>query len=498
MGDGTYSGDAAQPQSFSRIFSFSSAGIAAGAILLAALVLRILGARGELWLDELWSLMLINEARERHDFFWVLATDNNHYLNTLYLYLVGADAPVILQRALSIALGAATVLVAGLAMRRTGLAGILGAMVLFGIGYPLVNYGSEARGYAGLILAVQAAILLTERVAIAPPSEPKRKLAFWLGVVCTAGALFQPIMLSAVLGLMAWTAWINRPAGAITLRGGFAAVLIAARRFSWTVRLLLPFAAVIAFGVIHAGGYRIQGSVPFTAEGFVVGYGGLLHLLLGLPEATPPWVALIIAAVALALAFRLTRARDDRRLSLYFIFLLGIPLAMFVAQLPNIHFPRYYLASGIVFLLLLADLFAWAWQRGGAPRAFGVLISIAILIGNGAEDARLLRDGRDQSATAIRMIGEAGPVLVSSDQDVRNRPVVAFFAARMKLPVTYVPLAELCDQPVTWLLSSSPESEMTDAFDTSVIGCKKVFIKSAAFAQWGLSGLPWIVYRVQP
>ena len=30
--------------------------VAAGAILIVAFVLRILGARGELWLDELWSL----------------------------------------------------------------------------------------------------------------------------------------------------------------------------------------------------------------------------------------------------------------------------------------------------------------------------------------------------------------------------------------------------------------------------------------------------------
>ena len=97
---------------------------------------------------------------------------------------------------------------------------------------------------------------------------------------------------------------------------------------------------------------------------------------------------------------------------------------------------------------------------------------------------------------AIRI--DTRPVLVSSDQDVRNRPLVAFFAARMKLPITYVPSAEICKQPVAWLLSSSRESEMPDVIDTSGIGCKKVFSKQAAFPQWGLSGLPWVVYRVQP
>jgi hypothetical protein len=156
-------GTASAGSRFALPFRISaSTGAAAAAILLLALILRILGARGELWLDELWSLKLIDEVKARHDLFWGLAVDNNHYLNTLYLYLVGADAPVLVQRGLSIALGTATVAVAGLAMRRSGAAGMLGAMVLFAVSYPMVNYGSEARGYAGLILMTLLALMLTE------------------------------------------------------------------------------------------------------------------------------------------------------------------------------------------------------------------------------------------------------------------------------------------------------------------------------------------------
>jgi len=371
-------------------------------------------------------------------------------------------------------------------------------MVIFTLSYPLVNYGSEARGYAGLICAILLAILLTERVAVAPPADPKRKLTIWLGVVCTAGALFQPIMLSAICGLMAWTAWINRPAGTITARGAFASVSVALARFTWTARFLIPFAAIIAIGVIHADGYRIAGSVPFTAPGFVIGYGGLLHLLLGLPDAVPAWVALAIAAVALGLVFLLTRPRDDRRLSLYFIFLLGIPLAMFVVRLPNIQFPRYYLASGIVFLLLLADLFAWAWRRGLAARLAGIAALAAVMVGNGFEVAWLLENGRDQSAAAMQLIGQSGPARVASDQDVRNRPVVEFMAEFLKLPITYVPATEICAQQPEWLLSSWPVADQPEAVDTSTIGCKKIFVKQASFPQWGLSGLPWTVYRAAP
>ena len=39
----------------------SAFGLVAAAIVLAGIVLRLLAARGELWLDELWSLRLIDE-----------------------------------------------------------------------------------------------------------------------------------------------------------------------------------------------------------------------------------------------------------------------------------------------------------------------------------------------------------------------------------------------------------------------------------------------------
>jgi hypothetical protein len=466
------------------------AAVAAGAILLLAFILRILGADGELWLDELWSLRLIDEMRARHDFLWGLAVDNNHYLNTLWLWIVGADAPVLLQRALSILLGLATVAAAGFALRRSGAPGMLCAMLLFALSYPMVNYGSEARGYAGLMLMTLLAILLTGS-ATAGSEQARRRL----GLVNVLGLLFQPIMLGAIAGEMAWSAWMRRPSGLRrdAIRG---TVVTTAATFSWTVRLMIPVAAIIAFAVIHAGGYRIAGSVPFTAAGFVSGYGGILHLLLGLPDGVPDWVALLISAGLSAAGLQLARRGAPDRAALYGVFLVVLPLAMFIARLPNIHFPRYYLASAVVFLLLLGDLFAASWQRGGAARWLGAVVLAAIAVGNLVDVSRLLRDGRDQSAAVMQMIGGAGPVLVTSDQDVRNRPIVEFFAARLDLPLTYVPTKEICKKRPLWLLSSSFAADMPEGFDTSAVGCQKVYHKQAAFPQWGLSGLPWTVYRL--
>jgi hypothetical protein len=56
-------------------------------LILAGAMLRIRGARNDLWLDEIWSLKLAQSAKSVMEIFTRLHHDNNNYLNTLYLYL---------------------------------------------------------------------------------------------------------------------------------------------------------------------------------------------------------------------------------------------------------------------------------------------------------------------------------------------------------------------------------------------------------------------------
>jgi hypothetical protein len=262
------------------------------------------------------------------------------------------------------------------------------------------------------------------------------------------------------------------------------------------VRLLVPVVAIVAAAVLTEGGYRIMGTVPFSAAGFAAGYGGLLRLLLGLPDAVPDGIGLLALPVAIGLWAAMGGARDRRRFSLALIFLIGLPLAMFVARLPNVHFPRYYLASGSLFLLVLAELFGAAWRRSGAARAVALVALLAIGIGSACDDARLLADGRDQTAAVMQMIAADGPARVTGDQDVRHGPVVGYFARRLRLPITYVDSTAICTQDPQWLVSNAPRDEMPDVLDTaSVTGCHRIFKRVAYFPQWGLSGLAWNLYR---
>src|SRR3954468_23417206 len=115
-----------QPQGAPRRSLASSTVMAAGGLaLLLGLALRIRGAEGDLWLDEIWSLRLVGLLRPGRFLIASLAVDNNHYLNTLFLLLAGPDAPVLVLRSFSILLGLAAIPVAGYALRRAGPSGVI-------------------------------------------------------------------------------------------------------------------------------------------------------------------------------------------------------------------------------------------------------------------------------------------------------------------------------------------------------------------------------------
>jgi hypothetical protein len=76
------------------------------------LTLRLLGARGDLWHDEIWSIVLLKPLTSVDQIFWRINHDNNHFLNSIYQYVVGPDAAPLVQRGLSITLGACTVIAA--------------------------------------------------------------------------------------------------------------------------------------------------------------------------------------------------------------------------------------------------------------------------------------------------------------------------------------------------------------------------------------------------
>src|SRR3954470_581880 len=96
---------------------------------LSAIVLYAAATSGELWLDEVWTITLMrNEVHSSSDIVLSLKHDNNHFLNSLIVYLIGPDGSMWDYRRPVVVAGTLSVFLAGWIQRRRGLAGAVAAM----------------------------------------------------------------------------------------------------------------------------------------------------------------------------------------------------------------------------------------------------------------------------------------------------------------------------------------------------------------------------------
>ena len=171
----------------------SGIAMAVAGLTFLGLLLRLACAHGDLWLDEIWSLRNLQHVKNAGDILWRLPNDNNHLLNSLWLWLIGPDAPPVLARLELIIVGTLTIPVAAKFCGRSGPAAALTAAALAAGGAIFVQYGSEARGYAGLLLMIFVAAEALENILDKP--TPRTRLSF-AGAVAL-GALFHLTMLAA-------------------------------------------------------------------------------------------------------------------------------------------------------------------------------------------------------------------------------------------------------------------------------------------------------------
>jgi hypothetical protein len=98
--------------------------------------------------DEIWSLTLVQGLASPLDVLTRIHHDNNHVLNSLFLYLLGDRADWTTYRLFAFGCGiAAIAFAAWIAAEDGGLAAVT-ASLLFAVSFLFVTYSSEARGYA--------------------------------------------------------------------------------------------------------------------------------------------------------------------------------------------------------------------------------------------------------------------------------------------------------------------------------------------------------------
>jgi hypothetical protein len=193
----------------------------------------------------------------------------------------------------------------------------------------------------------------------------------------------------------------------------------------------------------------------------------------------------------------LRRRIPDQRTSLYLILIFGIPLGMFLARLPNTDIPRYYLLPGAAFLLLLADLFGQLWRSGRVAQGLAGAMLAAVLAGNAVELDKFIAAGRGDVSAMLQVIAAGGPAQVTSNDDVRDQPVIEYFERTMGVPVTFVGIDDVCTTRPGWILTSDPR-EVPEATTIGAPNCSLNYRRQHTFQPFGFSGFPWTLYKAEP
>ncbi|HTI49367.1 MAG TPA: hypothetical protein VL475_00395, partial [Planctomycetaceae bacterium] len=462
--------------------------LAALVLLLAAAARYFSGGDG-LWLDEIWTLTLAFSPKVTSP--WDILTgmhqENNHYLNTFCVWLLGPQSDWMLYRLPPMIAGTASVAIAGLIGRRRSDVAALLAMLLVGASYVLIHYSSEARGYSFAVCFSLLCLDCQERVLSG---------ARWPAVAGTAasaiaGVLSQPVFLAFYGALLVWSA------GKITL-------MIQARRKGRWRSLQQCGLCHIPPLVFFAWLYAVDLRRVFNAGGPVYPLTEVVLQTFSLAGGGPDGAGQTAGAILVILTFIVSLAilwRVDRGWCvLALLAIVVMPALLLIATGRREVYPRYFVIPITLLNVTFAFGLAAVWKSGTAlPRLMGGVLLAASLIGNGIHVARLLEFGRGGNLQTVQFLDEhtAGrEISVGSDFDFRNRMVLLFYSQYLSDPrrLHYYLQNQWPARGPEWLLVHNLDRRFKPAPDlTDDAGRRYHLARFYPYA--GLSGWCWAVYR---
>jgi hypothetical protein len=464
-------------------------GLVVAALVAAGLVVRLWCARGPLWLDEIWSIENLAPLTRFWQVFWGISHDNNHFLNSLWLYFAtGLSADERILRAPSIAMGAMTVAMAARVAARHSPAAAVAAGAMAAASYFLVNYSVEARGYAGMALAILVAFDAMERATARPGSRARFAFAAAAGIGLLWHLAMLPVVaLFALIHLCEQRREIGgwEPAAAATLR--FLAPTFVA---------VLPALACLVAGVAVVGRLTIGGVRAFDAGLALGAIADMARDTIGLPLATPTGLILAAGAAAIAIALRLRLVLDDRRIA-YAVILLALPAAVFILRPPNAHIPRYYLVCALFLVLLIAEVFGSLWRAGAWGRAAALAALAGMLIGDASLLIRYQASKETAWPQALTAVADSGQTALASSFDDRVGKFVAYYN-RGHPPLDLVARADWCVRRPQWFIAETANIvDLPQDLDLPAGDCRVRFAFARRFETWGLSQVGWALYRAR-
>lgn len=480
-------------------------------------------ARSDFWLDEVWSWVNAQTITSPWQVFTKIHLDNNHYLNTLWVWNIGRTSDFMLYRIPSLVAGIGTTfLLARIATRHSLWEGVCAAL-LGGSSYLLAEYASEARGYA---LSIFFSLLCVDlwQADRARPSAVRGaafSIAAILGLLSHltflfpyAGILAADLVraskrrpkkvekMTAAADFFATAADLPRLKVAPPTRLQTASELLRVDPERWRKFASFHAAPIVALGLLWLIDLRhvqIGGGPEYPKESTLVTTIGLIfgstwHI-------KPSWIfelsLLALAAFGWTI-YSLGRERRDEQI-FFSVAIVIAPAAVLIIANPTVFYPRYLLTCVPPFLLIIAHLCARPWAREWV-RALGVLAILAIMDFNIARTIHFFPNGRGHYMNAYRDIQRESHkplVTVGGEYDFRDQNMLAFYGPLLPTDapeLTYSTADQWKAHPPDWLIFETIDEPAPKKAIKLTSGAIYRQTKVYPFDSV-VSGLNWYVYR---
>jgi hypothetical protein len=457
-------------------------------ILAVGALIRVRAAMNDLWLDEIWSIELVRELHSALGVFTQTHHDNNHYLNSLFIYFLGQRGNWPGYRIPAEVFGIGAVVLAWfIGARRDKWTAFFSAF-LVSFSYVLILYSSEARGYAPLIFFCFLCFLILQLFF----DNPRWQLAALFSLSAVLGFTSHLTFLIFLSASLIWF-WVR------LFRLKFSLTTIVA----WTAGFYaIPFIYLGALYLVDLRSLQIGGGTPMSV---LDGYGATLAWALGGPNAS--WLQRFTGAVTAAgliagLAILLKERSDE------WVFFLGatmvIPLSMPLFEHGTLHYVRYFVVAFAFILLLLSHVLGRLCQAGRAGKIVSGLFCLLFFALNARATANLLKYGRGHSAEAVNFMAENAreqPLSFGGQQDFRTQFILGFYWRELMgdKPAKYYDHDHWPTEGPEWVVfhkesftqATPPGKRFTDKFGNS-------FELIRTFPTAPLSGVHLFLYRKVP
>ena len=468
--------EAAKDLATARTAMFSWALVAVASILIAV------AARGDLWLDEVWSLLFAEAARSPWELITRFKHDNNHVLNTLYLYAVGEQRHLIVYRGLAVIAGIGSLIMVRKIALRWGAVESVIAVLLAGTPFPLLLYFSEARGYAPAIFFGLLSFSLLRDCQ--DRFHWPKLILFWCASMLGILSHLTFIIVFFALGVFT----VSYELGG---NGSLAERLLQAGKY-----ILLPGAGIAAFYLVYARRMAVGGG-PAVDMLTVLTQGGAA--VTGLPDQARGFaVPLILVPVLWFLALQIRKG--DREWSFYGSVLLLAPALAVVLSGARYFNYRYVLVCVPFYYLVVSRLLAKAWRsEARIYHHLALLIIVLLIVGQASRLAPFFRLGRGNYRPVLAEMAQTSPgavITVGSDNDFRNKILLEFYSRFLAEGKTlrYIDQPFWTNEPPEWIIMHSLDETVTpDPWISTADGRRYDLIRSERFS--GNSGMSWFLYR---